>query len=78
MPLADEDAQRHVVALGALGLVDGAMADVDGKPYPAHGIGVGGIGAGAAGGLDKLGGAVDEGGTDPAGLSSQGLLVPLL
>ena len=64
----DEHAQPHVVALGALGFLDRALAHLDRKRDRAHGDRVGRVGAGAARGRDqpfgKFGqrGLIEEGG----------------
>jgi hypothetical protein len=44
---ADDDAQAEIVALGALGFLDGAVAHLDRKRHRTHGERVGLIGAGA-------------------------------
>ena len=56
----DEHAQPHVVALGALGFLDGALAHLDRKGYRAHRERVGGVGTGAASRRDEPVGEVGQ------------------
>ena len=53
LALADEHPQAHVIAFGALRLLDAAVADLDALRDAAHRDGIGGIGAGALGGIDQ-------------------------
>ena len=57
---ADQHAQADIVALGALGLLDVAVAHLDRKRDRAHRDRVGGVGAGLARGLDQAFGKRDE------------------
>ena len=50
---SDQHAQADIVAFGALGFLDAAVADLDALRNAAHRDRVGGIGAGALGGLDQ-------------------------
>ena len=60
--LADQDAQADVVALGALGFLDGAVAHLDREGDAAHRDGVGCVGARALRGGDQAFGEIGEGG----------------
>ena len=53
LALADQHAQADIVAFGALGFLDAAVAHLDALRDAAHRDRVGGIGAGALGGLDQ-------------------------
>ena len=57
---ADQHAQADIVAFGAFGLLDVAVAHLDRERDRAHRDGVGGIGAGLARGLDQAFGKRDE------------------
>ena len=59
---ADENAQAHVVAFGALRFLDGAVAHIDRERYAAHGDRVGRIGAGTPRGGDQTFGEIGKGG----------------
>ena len=59
--MADEDAQAHVVAFGALRFLDRAVAHIDGQRDRAHGDGVGLVGAGAARGGNEPFSKIGEG-----------------
>ena len=56
----DEHAQPHVVALGALGFLDRALAHLDRERYRAHRERVGRVGTGAASGRDQPFGEVGQ------------------
>ena len=53
LALSDQHAQADIVALGALGFLDAAVAHLDALRDAAHRHRVGSIGAGALGGLDQ-------------------------
>ena len=59
---ADQDAQAHIVAFGALRFLDRAVAHIDRQRDRAHGDRVGRVGAGAARGGDQTFGEIGEGG----------------
>ena len=59
-PLADEGAQREIVALGTAGLLDLAEADIDRHGDAAHADGVGGVGAGPLGRRNEALGPLGE------------------
>ena len=60
LPPADQHAQAHVVAFGALGFLDLAVAHLDRERDRAHRDRVGGVRAGAARGGDQAFGEFDE------------------
>ena len=53
LALSDQHAQADIVAFGALGFLDAAVAHFDALRDAAHRDRIGGIGAGAFGGLDQ-------------------------
>ncbi|GIQ72473.1 hypothetical protein BraRD5C2_09090 [Bradyrhizobium sp. RD5-C2] len=53
LALADEHPKPDIIAFGALGFLDAAIADFDALRDAAHRDGIGGIGAGALCGLDQ-------------------------
>ncbi len=59
---ADQHAQAEIVAFGAFRFFNRAVAHFDRQRHAAHHDGVGGIGAGRAGGFHQPFGAVGEGG----------------
>ena len=65
---SDEDAQADIVAFGALGFLQRAVADFDADRDRAHGDRVGGVGAGLARGLHQSFGQIGEGGLIEEGL----------
>ncbi len=58
----DEDAQAEIVAFGALGFLDRAVADLDRKRDGTHGHRVGGVGARRARRRDQALGDIGQGG----------------
>ena len=59
---ADENAQAHIVAFGALRFLDRAVAHIDRERYRAHGDRVGRIGAGTPRGGNQTFGDIGKGG----------------
>ena len=57
---ADERAQPHVVAFGALGFLDSALAHLDRERDRTHGERVGGVRAGTARGRDQPFGEIGQ------------------
>ncbi|KTT62964.1 hypothetical protein NS334_17085, partial [Sphingomonas endophytica] len=53
LALADEHPEANVVALGALGFLDAAIAHLDALRDAAHRDGIGGVGARTPGGIDQ-------------------------
>ena len=68
LTLADQHAQAHVVAFGALGFLDRAVANLDRRRDAAHRHRVGGIGAGRARGLHQSLGKRGQGGLVEQGI----------